>query len=163
MNCVPPQKSPHSHPPATAPQSPAHTPRTPCPRHPATQEKSPRAVPSPQASSPPHAGTHSSHPTQTHAAQSPPRQTPLPRSATASAPPSIQTQIQTCHSPNFIIVTYTSIISTHTLAHANKPAIIAPTNGRPTKDRICETRYTRHEVAAPRAVGPSGRTQSLLN
>jgi hypothetical protein len=25
--------------------------------------------------------------------------------------------------------------------------------------RLCKTRYTRHEVAAPRAVGPSGRTR----
>jgi hypothetical protein len=36
-----------------------------------------------------------------------------------------------------------------------------PTNGRTAKDRRPKTRYTSHEVTAPRAVGPSGRTKSL--
>src|ERR1700722_19804349 len=35
-----------------------------------------------------------------------------------------------------------------------------PTNGRATQDHPRETRYTRHEVTAPRVVGPSGRTTS---
>src|ERR1700677_2668484 len=33
-----------------------------------------------------------------------------------------------------------------------------PTNGGPTENLPCMTRYTRHEVTSPRAVGPSGRT-----
>jgi hypothetical protein len=39
--------------------------------------------------------------------------------------------------------------------------LLIPTNGRTAKDRHPKTRYTRHEVTAPRAVSPSGRTKSL--
>ena len=35
---------------------------------------------------------------------------------------------------------------------------IVPTNGRAYVAYPAQTGYTRHEVAAPRAVGPSGRT-----
>src|SRR6202041_1916513 len=72
-------------------------------------------------------GTRSSRPTRTHAAQSPPRQTPAQRSATASVPQSIQTQIQTCRSPNCIISAYTSITLTHTLARQNNVLPDGPT------------------------------------
>jgi hypothetical protein len=34
-----------------------------------------------------------------------------------------------------------------------------PTNGRTIADYPCETRYARHEVTAPRVMGPSGRTE----
>jgi hypothetical protein len=43
-----------------------------------------------------------------------------------------------------------------------KPLLI-PTNGRSKESRHTETRYISHEVAALRAVGPSGRTKSLAN
>jgi hypothetical protein len=33
-----------------------------------------------------------------------------------------------------------------------------PTNGRTERASATETGYTRHEVAAPRVAGPSGRT-----
>jgi hypothetical protein len=36
-----------------------------------------------------------------------------------------------------------------------------PTNGRTKARHRPTTRYTRHEVTAPRAVGPSGRTKNL--
>jgi hypothetical protein len=39
--------------------------------------------------------------------------------------------------------------------------LLIPTNGRTAKDRHPKTRYTRHEVTAPRAVGPSGRAKSI--
>jgi hypothetical protein len=39
--------------------------------------------------------------------------------------------------------------------------ILTPTNGRAEEYRHLQTRYTRHEVAAPREVGPPGRTKNL--
>jgi hypothetical protein len=39
--------------------------------------------------------------------------------------------------------------------------LLIPTNGRTTKDHRPKTRYIPHEVTAPRAVDPSGRTKSL--
>ncbi len=37
-----------------------------------------------------------------------------------------------------------------------------PSNARPHTDHPAATRYTRHEVTAPRVAGPSGRTPSLI-
>src|ERR1700722_17040310 len=59
---------------------------------------------------------------------------------------------------NVIIAAYTCITSKHTLAHT--PAIIADQR-EARKKSPKQDRKPRHEVAAPREVGPSGRTESL--